>query len=130
MWVSCVWVLLLATPPVVVLVGSGLAAVAVGGALITYGAVQVRVRDGVLVAGRGTLPLAYVARVEACDADRTRALIGPHADARAFLVTRGYCRRAVQVWLDDPRDPAPYWLVSTRHAEALAMSLTSQLVRH
>jgi hypothetical protein len=30
---------------------------------------------------------------------------------------------AVQVLLDDPADPTPYWLVSTRHPERLAATL-------
>ena len=45
---------------------------------------------------------------------------GVDADARAYLLLRPYLKRAVRVEITDPADPAPYWLVSTRHADALA----------
>jgi hypothetical protein len=37
---------------------------------------------------------------------------------------RPYLSRAVRVEIDDPADPAPYWLLSTRHPERLAAALT------
>ena len=35
-----------------------------------------------------------------------------------------YLKRAVQVEITDPADPAPYWLISTRHPDELARVLT------
>ena len=37
---------------------------------------------------------------------------------------RPYLKRAVRVEITDPADPAPYWLVSSRHPEELAQVLT------
>ena len=48
---------------------------------------------------------------------------GVDADARAYLLLRPYLKRAVKVEITDPADPAPYWLVSTRHADALVRAL-------
>jgi hypothetical protein len=45
---------------------------------------------------------------------------GPGADARAYLLLRPYLKRAVKVEITDPADPAPYWLLSTRHPDRLA----------
>ena len=54
------------------------------------------------------------------DADATRRAAGVDADARAFLLLRPYLKRSVRVEITDPADPAPYWLVSTRHPDELA----------
>ena len=48
-----------------------------------------------------------------------------YADARAYLVLRPYLKRAVKVEITDPADPAPYWLVCTRHPEELAKALNA-----
>ena len=45
------------------------------------------------------------------------------ADARAFLLLRPYVKTAVRVDLEDPADPTPYWLLSSRRPEALAAAL-------
>ena len=63
---------------------------------------------------------------EALDAEATRRVAGVEADARAYLLLRPYLRRAVKVEITDPADPAPYWLVSTRHADALVRALTKE----
>jgi hypothetical protein len=100
-----VWVALTATAVLVV----GLLLLFVG-----YGAARITVRDGVLTAGRARIAVDHVGSVEALDAEATRRLAGRDADARAYLLLRPYLRRAVRVSVDDPADPTPYWLVSTR----------------
>ena len=52
-------------------------------------------------------------------------LPGQDADARAFLVLRPYLKRAVKVAIEDPGDPAPYWLIATRDPERLAAAITA-----
>lgn len=84
----------------------------------------VRVDDQVLRAGRARLPLRYVGRVSALDAERTAIARGPGADARAHMLLRtGYSNRAVAVEVADPRDPHPYWLISTRHPDELRSAI-------
>ncbi len=82
-------------------------------------AARVEVGAGLLVAGRARLPLTVVSAVTALDAAAARALRGPQADARAFLLLRPWVPTAVRVDLDDPDDPAPYWYVSTRRPAVL-----------
>ena len=36
---------------------------------------------------------------------------------------RPYVKTAVRVELTDPADPTPYWLLSSRHPQALASAL-------
>jgi hypothetical protein len=55
--------------------------------------------------------------------DAARIERGTGLDARAFLVIRGWIRDVVRVPITDVADPAPYWLVSTRHPEQLAAAI-------
>jgi len=90
-----------------------------------YGDARVVVSEGWFQAGRARIETSYVGTVTALDAGQTRDVAGRDADARAFLVLRPYLKRAVRVEILDPADPTPYWLVSSRHADALAAALTA-----
>jgi hypothetical protein len=59
------------------------------------------------------------------DAAATERRAGVEADARAHLVLKPYIATAVELTLDDPEDPVPYWLVSTRRPAQLAEALSS-----
>ena len=92
------------------------------GGFLAYGA-RISVADGVLRAGKAHIGLEFVGAVEPLDADATRRTAGVDADARAHLVLRPYLKRAVKVEITDPADPAPYWLISSRHPVELAEAL-------
>lgn len=107
---------------------------AVAAALITafflsYGGSHVRVTDDHFQAGRARIELRHLGTVTALDAEGARRLAGVDADARAYLLLRPYLKRAVRVQLIDPADPTPYWMVSTRHPEALARALADATSR-
>ena len=89
----------------------------------SYGAARVAVEDGWFRAGRARIAMQHLGAVEALDAEATRRTAGVDADARAYLLLRPYLKRAVKVEITDPADPVPYWLVSTRHADALVRAL-------
>jgi hypothetical protein len=57
-----------------------------------------------------------------------RNAFGRDCDPAAYLVLRSYLRGAVRVEITDPHDPAPYWLIATRHPERLAAALTENSV--
>jgi hypothetical protein len=42
---------------------------------------------------------------------------GPGLDPRAYLALRFWVKGGMKILLDDPRDPTPYWLVSSRRAD-------------
>jgi hypothetical protein len=87
------------------------------------------VTDNTFRAGRATLPLKVVTGVEALGAEEMRKARGVDADARAFLCIRGWLPIGVRVRLDDPEDPTPYWLVSSRRPEALAAAIRAGITR-
>ena len=94
-------------------------------AFVAYGSATIVVADGHLRAGRARIEAGYLGAAEALDADATRRAAGVDADARAYLVLRPYLKRAVRIGIADPADPAPYWLLGTRHPESLAAALTA-----
>jgi hypothetical protein len=93
-------------------------------ALFLGTAIRLRLDGRELRIGRAVLDLAYVSAVRGLDAETTTERSGPGADARAHLVLRPYARTAVELTLDDPADPVPYWLVSTRRPDRLAEAIS------
>jgi len=90
---------------------------------LSYGGARVSVSDSELRAGHAHIATKLVGPAVALDAGATRRVAGVEADARAFLLLRPYLKRSVKVTITDPADPAPYWLVSTRHPDRLAAAL-------
>lgn len=92
-------------------------------ALLAAASPRVRVTDDVLQAGRARVPLALLGAPEAFTGEEARQERGPRLDARAYLLLRGWVDPVVRVPLEDPGDPTPYWLVSTRRPEELLDAL-------
>jgi hypothetical protein len=76
-----------------------------------------------LTAGRMRVPLSVLGKTTSLDKAKLRELIGPGADVRAQLFIRGYIKTALKIEIDDPSDPTPYMVVSTRRPEQLAVAL-------
>ncbi len=95
-------------------------------ALASYGSARLAVAAGEFRAARAHIALDHLGPAEALDAEATRLAMGPEADARAFLVMRPYLKRAVRVPVTDPADATPYWLVGSRHPDALAAALNAR----
>ena len=45
--------------------------------------------------------------------------MGRQLDPAAFLIYHGWVKQLAMFVLDDPEDPTPYWLVSSRDPESL-----------
>jgi DUF3093 family protein len=117
------WCFFVATNALVTTAAALVAALVVLGGMLRYSRTRVSTGPDGLHAGKATLPWAHVGAVEILDGAQTRRLIGVSADARAHLLVRTYCAGAVKVAVDDTRDPTPYWVISTRHADDLARHL-------
>lgn len=100
-----------------------LLATAVFGGLLVRWTPVVAVRDGRLVAGRATIPLALTGPAQVLDDVALRHEAGPGLNARAYLCLRGWIPTGVRIPLTDPDDPTPYWLVSSRRPAQLAAAL-------
>ncbi len=93
--------------------------------LLIVGSPRIEVTETHLIAGRAKLPLANVGETKGFIGAEATQERGPRLDARAWLVIRGWIQPVVRITLDDPHDPTPYWLVSTRHPSDLIAALVS-----
>jgi hypothetical protein len=69
------------------------------------------------------VPLTYVSGAVSLDALTLRRVVGREGDPLAFVSVRPWIGPGVQVWLDDPEDPTPYWVVSSRHPARVVEAL-------
>lgn len=126
MLVASLWLaLVVALPEPLAWSITAVAMVLLAGALVWYGDARIVVQDGWFRAGHARIEARHLGAVDALDRERTRDIAGPDADARAYLLLRPYLKRSVRVEITDRSDPTPYWLVSSRHPEALAEVLTA-----
>ncbi|WP_091348678.1 DUF3093 domain-containing protein [Micromonospora rhizosphaerae] len=92
-------------------------------ALWWLGRIRVAVRDGELRVDDARLPVRFVADAVPLDAAGRREVLGVGSDPLAFVVQRPWIGGAVQVVLDDPADPTPFWVVSSRRPVELAAAI-------
>lgn len=109
----------------VALAAACLLAVACGVWLTRAGSVAITADGDGLRAGRAWLPAWAIGQVEPLDRQETAMARGAQADPHAFFVLAGYVPTSVRVAVNDPADPVPYWLVSTRNPQGLAAALAS-----
>lgn len=89
----------------------------------SMGRSTVVVQGGVLKVNRAKLPVRYVETVVGLESRSMSRLLGRDGDPAAFLATKAWVGPGIQIVLDDPEDPVPYWAVSTRHPRDLADAL-------
>lgn len=83
----------------------------------------IRATPAGLRVSRSTLEWAFVGPTTQLTKTEVRKRLGPDADPRAFVMYRSYADEAVEIRVDDPADPHPYWLVSTHNAAKLASTI-------
>jgi hypothetical protein len=97
--------------------------------LLWLGRIRIAVTGSEFRVDDARLPVAVIADVVALDAAGKREVLGVGAHPQAFVVQRPWIGGAVQVLLDDPADPTPFWVVSTRHPVELAEALLAAATR-
>lgn len=95
-----------------------------------YGSLTITVDDHALQVGRFRLTGEWIAHAEVLDENQARDALGVHADVRNLLQTRPYVAGLVRVRLDDPADPHPAWLISSRRPDELADAVQHLAKRH
>ncbi|WP_028644529.1 DUF3093 domain-containing protein [Nocardioides sp. URHA0020] len=126
MLVATLWLaVVVALPPAVAWIITAIAMALLCTGLWAYGAARIGVDAETFRAGRAHIAAEHVGAATPLDPDETRRVAGRDADARAYLLLRPYLKRAVRVEIADPADPAPYWLVSTRHPDELVTALAA-----
>lgn len=130
--VSLFIVLLLLLPSVTLMLWPIASAIAIPASIVVYALVagslalmspSLIVRDGQLRAGSARIPVSMLGETTKLNDAELRRIIGPGADARAYLLVRGYIHQGVRVEVTDPADPAPYWVLTTRRPNELVAAI-------
>lgn len=100
----------------------------VAGVILTWlGRLEVRVVESAgqtqLWVGGAHLPTDVMARTAEVPKTAKSAALGRQLDPAAYVVHRAWVGPMVLVVLDDPDDPTPYWLVSTKHPDKVLAAL-------
>ncbi|MGW6933789.1 DUF3093 domain-containing protein [Lentzea sp. NPDC054927] len=93
--------------------------------IMRQGSTKVEVADGELRAGEAHISLDLLGDVEIIAPQDRRKVMGPFLDPAAFVVQKGWVKSLVRVRVNDPEDPTPYWLISSRRPEELAAAIRS-----
>ena len=78
----------------------------------SFGRGRLEIRGGELRIRGAHIPLKEISGAVALDAATLRRVVGREGDPAAFVSIRPWIGPGVQLWLDDPDDPTPYWIVS------------------
>ncbi|MEJ4112397.1 DUF3093 domain-containing protein [Corynebacterium kroppenstedtii] len=76
-----------------------------------------------LYAGPAKLPASAVDRTLAVPATAKSAAMGRQLDPEAYIISHSWVPGMVMLVLDDPQDPTPYWLISSKDPDALLKAL-------
>jgi hypothetical protein len=133
MFLATLWLaFIVATPAWLAWTATGACLAVTFGLMAYVGSALVEVTGTEFRAGRARIPRRLLGTPEPLDREQTRRVLSVEADARAYLATRPSLKAAEKVPVCDPDDPAPYWLVGTRHPRRLAAALlgTTADTRH
>jgi len=92
--------------------------------LIWIGRIKVRVSDGSFHVDDAVLPLEIIESAQPLTGIALRDALSAQLHPVAFVIQRPWIKSAVKVTLDDPDDPTPYWIISSRRANTLAEVLS------
>lgn len=88
---------------------------------------KLEVSDGEVRVRGAHIPLRFVSGVVGLDQKTLRRVVGREGDPAAFVSIRPWIGPGVQLWIDDPDDPTPYWVLSTRHPDKLVQVLRAHI---
>jgi hypothetical protein len=83
----------------------------------------IEVDGGRLRAGRAHIDVRFLGEPSPHVGEDARTQRGPGLDSRSWHLIRGGIDGIVVVPLDDPDDPVPSWVISTRTPDRLAAAL-------
>lgn len=86
----------------------------------------ITVTETELYVGKAHISRELIGSVSAYSGDYAVAARGTELDARAWIFLRGWINPVVRVDINDPNDPTPYWLFSSRRPEELVAALRNR----
>ena len=85
---------------------------------------RILVNQNELRIDKAHIDLQYLGKVTVLDSDAMRLLRTRDADPAAFLAIKFWASKGIKIEVTDPRDPTPYWLITSKRGEKLAALLT------
>lgn len=89
-------------------------------------ALLLEVTQSELRVGSAHIDRQFLGVVEPLSADEMRKWRGPLSDPAGFMALRFWISTGVKIEINDPLDPAPYWLVSSKKAQPLVAALLNK----
>jgi len=120
--------ILLALYPISPLAGYllGLTITAVVMILMVWRAPVIEISDGFLRVSRAKVDLRLIGEASVIAKENSFLERGPNLKTNAFFVFQGSVKTMLKIEIADKRDPTPYWLFSTRHADEIKRLLKKQ----
>ena len=72
---------------------------------------------------RAHIDIKYLGEATILDAPAMRLLRTRDADPAAYLAIKFWMPKGIKITVVDPRDPTPYWLITSKRGEELAALL-------
>lgn len=76
-----------------------------------------------LHAGEAKVPVTLISRCLVIPPTAKQAAMGRQLDPAAFVIHKGWIPTMAMMVLDDPEDPTPYWLISSKEPQSLLEAL-------
>jgi hypothetical protein len=86
----------------------------------------IQVGSSHLTVARAKIPRNLLGNIEEIAKDQIFSERGPKLDPAAFKVFQGTVKTAIKISFNDPNDPTPYWIISTRKPAQLAEVLRAK----
>jgi len=84
---------------------------------------KIEVTHESLIVDRAHIERRYLGDVIALDAKEMARVRGRDADPAAYLALRFWQPKGIQIFLNDDRDPTPYWLITSKRPNDLVAAL-------
>ena len=86
---------------------------------------EIVVTEKELRVGRARIDLRLLGEITTLDSQEMKVARGVQIDPSAYLAIRSWIKTGVKVTIKDPRDPTPYWLISSKRFRKLAAAIKS-----
>lgn len=84
-------------------------------------------QDQTICVGKAKISAQYINKAFIVQPEMKSAALGRQSDPLAYIYHKGWVKPMILLILDDPQDPTPYWIFSTRRPEALRKQLPSNI---
>jgi hypothetical protein len=86
----------------------------------------IQVGSSHLTVARAKIPRNLLGNIEEIAKNQIFSERGPKLDPAAHKVFQGTVKTAIKITVNDPNDPTPYWIISTRKPAQLAEVLRAK----